>query len=146
MAHLTHLKMISLTGFILLMNDVKVPANGSGLCERSSKSTSAIINIVSERLFQFDLREEAIACCFLGPISPITCWCCCKLWCGLSDAAMLLLLWRVCRCSRPLPRSVIWISLMGVNLELHKSALRHKSRARSGLGPEPIDTSATLDW
>ena len=74
MAHLTHLKMISLTGFILLMNDVKVPANGSGLCERSSKSTSAIINIVSERLFQFDLREEeATCCCFLGPISPITC-------------------------------------------------------------------------
>ena len=60
--------MISLTGFILLMNDVKVPANGSGLCERSSKSTSAIINIVSERLFQFDLREEATACCFLGQL------------------------------------------------------------------------------
>lgn len=138
--------MISLTGFILLMNDVKVPANGSGLCERSSKSTSAIINIVSERLFLFHLREEATACCFLGPISPITCWCadvvasCDVGWAQLSDAAMLLLLWRVCRCSRPLPRSVIWISLMGVNLELHKSALRHKSRARSGLGPEPIDT------
>ena len=49
--------MISLTGFILLMNDVKVPANGSGLYERSSKSTSTIINIESERLFQFDSKE-----------------------------------------------------------------------------------------
>ena len=73
MAHLTHLKMISLTGFILLMNDVKVPANGSGLCERSSKSTGAIINIESGRLFQFDSREGGGHRLSLpGPISPIT--------------------------------------------------------------------------
>lgn len=68
MAHLTHLKMISLTGFILLMNDVKVSANGSGLCERSSKITSSIINIVSERLFQFEMREEG------GRPPPVASW------------------------------------------------------------------------
>ena len=62
------------------MNDVKVPANGSGLCERSSKSTSAIINIESERLFQFDSREGGGHRLSLpGPISPITRLGCSKL-------------------------------------------------------------------
>ena len=137
MAHLTHLIMISLTGFILVMNDVKVPPNGFGYSLLCSHCSGCLPG-GSSMIFKKDSNHQKCISWWIlvanfyhhyhRSLDPqcyyIIGYIVNGMWCP-PVAIEIVVSWGMFEASLQcynLLQHVIWISLMGVNQELHKSA------------------------